>query len=449
MQQIQLLITAKAPLAIARQKIGSSISDVETYIPGSVLRGAIAGLMLRQAQAEEKDFSQEADSDFKTLFIDNQAVFHNAYPAVTEDLRLHSNIRVMPATALSSKNASGFKPKKNGVFDTLIDRFCADAYGQIYDPNCPTDGDRVDPFKGFYSLRYCFVLLIGLLLLADEESSNQASQETLTWVLTSLMRVKQLCYYNHSATSRLLTRVGINRRRGTAEDQVLYSLQVLNETKRKDKQVKDMVFAGSIWICDELAEEFCNYLEQQSQHIRVGGSASRGLGKIEIQPTLVDHQSTVGQRMKDFNAVLKNRWERWTIFGTQPNIDIQTRYFFTLDLQSDAILVEQWQRTMVISPTMLQQAVGRTSGDLQLHASYSSYGYRSGWNTAWGLHKDMELTTDRGSVFLFSIDKSDQAAWETALEDLEIWGIGNATTEGFGQVKVCDEFHNVLREAAV
>ncbi|WP_448600119.1 type III-D CRISPR-associated RAMP protein Csx10 [Thermoleptolyngbya sp.] len=412
MQRIQVLITAKSPLAIARQKTGSSISDVETYISGTVLRGAIAGLMLRQAQAEGTDFANNPESDFKTLFIDNQAIFQNAYPALTEDLRISSEVRVMPATALSSKNASGFKPQKNGVFDTLIDRFCADAYGQVYDPNCPTDGDRVDPFKGFYSI-----------------SKDQ--------------------YSSHSASSRLLTRVGINRRRATAEDQVLYSLQVLNETKRKDDRVEDMVFAGSIWICDELAEEFCHYLERHSQHIRVGGSTSRGLGKIKVQPQLVQHQSKVKQRIDDFNAALKKRWGQWKIFGNQPNIEIQNRCFFTLDLQSDAILVEQWQRTMVISPTMLQQVVGLTSGDLQLHASYSSYSYRSGWNTAWGLPKDLELTTDRGSVYLFSIDEGDRAAWESALENLEIWGIGNAAAEGFGQAKVCDEFHNVLREEAV
>lgn len=412
MQRIQVLITAKAPLAIGRQKTGSSISDVETYIPGTVLRGVIAGLMIRQAQAEGQDFSSDSDSDFKKLFIDNQAIFQNAYPTLTENLGINSEVRVMPATALSSKNASGFRPKKNGVFDTLIDRFCADAYGQIYDPNCPTDGDRVDPFKGFYSI-------------TDE------------------------IYYSHAATSRLLTRVGINRRRATAEDQVLYSLQVLNETKRKEKQVKEMAFTGSIWICDELAEEFCNYLERQSQHVRIGGATSRGLGKIELQSELVQHQSTIGQRIDNFNAVLKERWKQWTIFGNRPNTDIQNRCFFTLNLQSDAILTEQWQRTMVISPALLQQAVGLTNDDLQLHASYSSYGYRSGWNTAWGLHKDMELITDRGSVFLFSINEGDRAAWESALADLEIFGIGNATAEGFGQVKVCDEFHNVLREEAV
>jgi CRISPR-associated protein Csx10 len=412
MKQIQLTITAEAPLAIAQEKTGSSISDTASYIPGTVLRGAIAGLMLRQAQAEGQDFSQEPNSDFKTLFIDNQAIFQNAYPALTDDLQVRSNIRVMPSTALSSKNKSGFKPKKNGVFDTLIDRFCAAAHGRIYDPNCPTDGDRVDACKGLYSV-----------------NNGQ--------------------YQMHSATSRLLTRVGINRRRATAEDQVLYSVQVLNELKQHEDQAANTVFVGNIWVCDELVEGLITYLTGQHGQCRLGGSASRGLGKVELQPVLIKQPSTIESRIDRFNKTLEERWRRWQIFGDVPTESIENRCFFSLDLQSDAILVENWQRTMVISAAMLQQAVGLESGDLKLHQAYSSYGLRSGWNAAWGLPKDNQLITNSGSVFLFSIDKSVQEQWLSKLEDLEIWGIGNATAEGFGQVRVCDDFHNVLREVAV
>ncbi|MCU0527832.1 MAG: CRISPR-associated RAMP protein Csx10 [Elainella sp. Prado103] len=420
MQQIPFIIRAKSPLAIGRQKRDSSISEVEIYIPGTVLRGAIAGQMIRQAQAAGQDFANDPDSDFKCLFIDNQAIFQNAYPALTEDLQLHPEVRVMPVTALSAKNKSGFKSKgKSGVFDTLIDRFCAEAYGQIYDPNDPTDGDRVDGFKGFYSV---------------VKSSDQDQ------------------YFSHAASSRLLTKVGINRRRATSEDKVLYSLQVLNETKQKGDRVEEMAFAGSIWVDNILAEPFRNYLEQQGRSIRIGGGISRGLGKIEIQlmsSEAESSKSTVYQRIDDFNKKLKQRWDRWKFFGSPLQNLLDDRCFFTLDLQSDAILTESWLRTMVISEAMLQQAVNLTTGNLQLHASYSSYGYRAGWNTAWGLHKDMQLTTDRGSVFLFSVDESDRLVWQAALADLEIRGIGHLTAEGFGQIKVCDEFHNVLREEAV
>ncbi|MFM7219074.1 MAG: CRISPR-associated RAMP protein Csx10 [Nodosilinea sp.] len=413
MKQIQLLITAKSPLALGQAKTGSSVSNVEGYIPGTVIRGAIAGTMLRQQQAEGQDFSQASDSDFKTLFIDNQAIFQNAYPALTDQLHLNPDVRVLPATALSAKNSSGFKPKSNGAFDTLIDRFCAEAYGMVYDPNCPVDGGRVDAFKGFYSID------------------------------------KKEHYHSHSTTTRLLTRVGINRRRNTAEDQVLYSTQVLNEFKRKGQSSQAMVFAGKIWVCDALGKSLCDYLHAQPEGFRMGGSTSRGLGKVWLTPKPLESKSTLIHRLNRFNQTLKERWQRWQIFGHSPQEAIAGRCFFTLNLQSDAILTENWLRTIVISEEMLQKAANLRSGDLKLHASYASSSQRSGWNAAWGLPKDGELTTDRGSVYLFSIDETAQENWVAKLEELEIWGIGNLTAEGFGQIKICDDFHNVLREQAV
>jgi CRISPR-associated protein Csx10 len=125
------------------------------------------------------------------------------------------------------------------------------------------------------------------------------------------------------------------------------------------------------------------------------------------------------------------------------------RTFFTIGLQSDAILSEQWQRSTVISAALLQAAVRNLPGEVKLEVAYSSYDYRSGWNSAWGLMKDTELITDRGSVYLFSVDKAHEPAWINALTDLESRGIGDRTMEGFGQVRVCDEFHCISREKAV
>jgi CRISPR-associated protein Csx10 len=84
---------------------------------------------------------------------------------------------------------------------------------------------------------------------------------------------------------------------------------------------------------------------------------------------------------------------------------------------------------------------------LKLHVAYSSYDYRSGWNSAWGLMKDMELIINKGSVYLFSTSKPD--IWFDQLGQLEEKGAGDRTCEGFGQVQVCNQFHLVFREEAV
>jgi CRISPR-associated protein Csx10 len=417
MKRIKVQITAHSPLAIGRQKPGGSISEVETYIPGTVIRGAIAGLMIRDAKAAGRDFAIDPESDFKALFIDGAASFQNAYPAIADvgdSLQVNSEVRVLPATALSAKGKSGFQPKGNGVFDSLIDRYCAEQHGQVYDPSCPVDSGRVDPFKGFYS---CF--------------ENKTA------------------YFSHSVSTRLLTRVGINRNRATAEDQFLYSIQVLNETKRKGDADEPMIFCGSILVKESIAQDFYQYLEHNAKNIRLGGSASRGLGKVSLQLQFTDSESTVGDRLAAFNKSLQVRWQLWRMFDQSKANPATNRTFFTIGLQSDAILSEQWQRSAVVSAALLQAAVGNLPGDLKLEVAYSSYDYRSGWNSAWGLMKDTELITDRGSVYLFSVDKIHEKVWVNALSDLESRGIGDRTMEGFGQVRVCDEFHCVLREEAV
>lgn len=411
MKRINLEIKALSPLAIGKQKPGSSIIETERYIPGSVIRGAVAAHILKFA-----DTPISEGDDFQRLFLgENPAIFQNAYPAsldIDGDIIIQKNVKVLPSTALSSKTKSGFTPEKNGVFDTLIDRFCAEGYGQLYDPNCPNDinDGRVDAFTGFYSE------------LNDE-------------------------YHSHSATTRLLTRVGINRRRATSEDQVLYSIEVLNESQ--DHKKKPVVFTGAVLVVDELAEALQSFLHRYQEYIRLGGAMSRGLGRVEIKASIVESKTQVTNQIQQFNCKLRNRWKEWKIFGTPLEDLPENRTYFTIDLQSDAIFSENWRRTTVISEAMLQQFTGVSDSSLLLHAAYTSYDYLSGWNSAWGLMKDVELITNKGAVYLFSFDVAKEQEWFDALDRLELHGVGERTAEGFGQVRICDNFHLILREEAV
>ena len=410
MKEIQLTITALSPLAIGQQKPGGSISEALNYIPGSVIRGAVASQILREPRVDP----EHPGGDFQALFVDEgSAIFSNAYP--TEE---GQRSQVLPATAVSSKTNPGFKSEKSsnhGVFDTLIDRFCAEKLGHLYDPNCPKDGGRVEPYSGFYS-------------------------------------VKNGKYQSHSVATRLLTRVGINRRRATAQEKVLYSIEAISEKKSvKDEQDKNnwqpSIFSGTIRLENaDLAELLARYVS--SRNLRLGGSASRGLGKVAVRASVHDFQTEIDNRIKAFNTELRDRWQTWSkIFETAQAALPDNHQFFTLNLQSDAILTEQWRRTTVISPSMLCQMAGIDDPELELHATYSSYDYRSGWNAAWGLMKDVELVTNKGAVYLFGTSKLQD--WIPALEKLEQKGVGDRTPEGFGQVQICSEFHHVFRENAV
>lgn len=413
MKRINLEIKALSPLAIGRQKPGGSISEAEKYIPGTVIRGAIAAYIVKRANTPITD-----RDNFHSLFLgENPAIFQNAYPATIEgekQTRIQAQVKVIPATALSSKTKSGFKPKGNGAFDSLIDRFCAECYGHLYDPNCPKDGGRVDISQGIYS-----------------ELNGK--------------------YYSHSATTRLLTRVGLNRRRSTSEEGVLYSIEVLNESQNRGKIEKPVVYTGEILVADELANSLQNLLDNHQEDLRLGGATSRGLGRVKItakspvEAKAAKH--SVEERINQFQNKLQKRWDEWKKIYNQPQEDLlQNRTYFTIDLQSDAILKEKWRRTTVISESMLQEFAGVSDPSLKLHAAYSSYDYLSGWNSAWGLMKDVELITDKGGVYLFSTSQAD--IWMDKLGDLEVRGVGDRTCEGFGQIRVCDEFHLILREEA-
>ncbi|MEH1794045.1 type III-D CRISPR-associated RAMP protein Csx10 [Nostoc sp.] len=449
MKRIKLEITALSPLAIAAKKPGS-VSEAEDHIPGSVIRGAIASQILQLSNQQTPRIAEQnltADGgDFEAFFLgDEPAIFQNAYPAVAKisdesnpnkskpDLIsrvVNDEILVLPATAVSSKTDPGFKPK-NGVFDTLIDRFCADAFNYPYDPSDPESikenaDARVEPYSGFYSC-------------------------------------KDGKYRSHSNSTRFLTRVGINRQRATSQDDILYSIEVLNESFQETPQGQNwhhVVYRSEILVKDaELAKSLTKFINHNSQLFRLGGATSRGLGKVEITAT-IDEDAVTKARIKEFNEQLETRWQLWLVFGEPENKLLDNRTYFTLDLQADAILTENWRRTTVISPKMLCEFVNlddefaqlndeeEKNNFLKLEVAYSSYNYRSGWNSAWGLMKDIELVTNRGSVYLFSINKENEKKWTDKLKDLELNGVGDRTSEGFGQIQICNEFHNVFRENA-
>lgn len=415
MQRIELEIKALSPLAIARYKPGGSISEAVDYIPGTVIRGAMAAQILNESGHQFTNLTENG-GDFQALFLsDNPAIFQNAYPALVINGKIIPQARlddsgVLPTTALSSKNKPGFKTKNNGVFDTLIDRFCAEGYGYPYDPNCPEDGGRVDAADISFYCKF------------DDE------------------------YHSLNANKRLLTRVGINRRRAASEEEILYSVEVLNESQ--DKKQQPVCYRGAILVEDDLAESLRDFIQLRNQNFRLGGSTSRGLGKVEIttkEP--VSAKVDVEQKITNFTKSIQDRWREWRIFGIPLQELSGDRTYFTLDLQSDAILTENWRRTTVISEKMLRQFAKVEDSSLKLEAAYSSYDYLSGWNAAWGLMKDVELITNKGSVYLFSTTQAEP--WIERLGELEMSGLGDRTSEGFGQIQICNQFHLIFREDRV
>jgi len=397
MAQLKVSVTAQSPLCFSERRPGGQFRNSTEFIPGSVLRGAAAGVMLRQGL--------ETDVDFQRLFgvgRPAQAIFRGAYPGE------HS----LPATAMSCKDNSGFRTSEgaHGVYDTLITMLCFEALqppGFLYTPKClqaGCDPGRAEAFSGFYT------------------------------------RTKD-CYTRMSIPQRLLTRVGINRRRMATEPELLYSPVVLTEAWWQGERPVQAQFTGTVWVDDTLAEGLRDVLKSITH---VGSGAARGLGHVLVDcesvssgDDLAERVHLVRQRIGQFQTEFEADWSPLQQLCPAPPVCPQV---FTVNMRSDAILKERdWLPTAVLTADMLRQATGVTGGHLALLRSVSSHDYRGGWHTARRLPKDTELVTRRGSVFVFEVEEVEP--WLEPLTRLEWRGLGERTEEGFGEVTICDAFH--------
>lgn len=411
MERLKLTLRLLSPLCASDRRTAGQFRESAGFVPGSVLRGAVAELMLRDGHRRRD--GRTLSDEFHALFLGARAaVFGNAYPG--ED--------VLPATAMSCKTQAGFRHdpgEHHGVKDTLIKRLCIESLrpaGLLYLPKCEFADCRMrlEQYPGFYR--------------SDGD------------------------YISERVTQRLLTRVAINRRRATAEDQLLYSPIVISEGSWTKHPVRrrhtvsrryNQTDLKSLLVVESRAEILIGYLRQIDH---VGSGTARGLGLVETEVETIsstDELARLRERSERLNSEIKRRWDelkQWPAGCDNPPHSPDTGRYFTIDLYSDAILKERsLLPTNLLSATLLRERCGVEDDSLQLVRAYSGYSYRGGWNSAQGLPKDVDVVTTLGSVFVFWTTQPEK--WEAPLLDLETWGIGERTAEGFGQVRVCDQFH--------
>ena len=395
--ELSIKVTLESPIITGGRKPSGQAAETVQYIRGGLIRGAVANALLADLE------NSEPDDDFKQLFLnDGAGIFRNCYPGVS----------VLPATAIGCKDFSGFIDKKapdnHGIFDTLFQRLVTEKAGLLYHPNCPNcddDDGRVEAKSGFYT-----------------QSKG--------------------CYKQKILNTRLLTRVAINRQRKVAADGLLYHLNAIDPLIMKGEKSKNVRLYGSARVPSALVSKVADTLQKQVQ--RLGGGSSRGLGRVSVKVKKRDDNDTdsLEQRISKFNKEFEKVWGSYSHL---PNVNIGDfdDGYFSVDLQSGAILEQNWQSSMVITEQMLQETTG-CNAEVKLIRSFANYDYVSGWNAAWKLPKETDLVTQMGSVFVFRATDID--AWIPALQTLESKGIGNRREEGFGQILICDRFHLRTRE---
>jgi CRISPR-associated protein Csx10 len=345
-------------------------------------------------------------------------------------------VRPLPATAIQPKGEDEF------ICDTLVARVCWEKQQPAALIYGPTDEDgRAWEAAGskYYTLR-------------DE------------------------ALYTRSVTQRVLTRVAINRRRGTAEDQRLYSPLVLSEvthvpdepkpvrywcdpelpndkkqddqTEKKKSDLHSTQFLGTLCIHPE---DETAVLPALKEITHLGGRQTTGLGAVcmTYEKETPETAAAIKGRITALTERFKEQATLYNDLVSDPDGEawangIQPGSIFTINLLSPAILLDQgWLPTNELNATMLKALTGI---DATLLRAFTTTTIIGGWNVKWQRPKPTTVAAVAGSVFVFQASSELDDAACKALAKLQLDGIGERCPEGYGQVRICDEFHLIQPE---
>ncbi len=381
MQMLHFQIEALAPLAFPERKPGVQFNKSLPYVPGAAIYGALG------QQFGPECFDAEL---FRSLRC------HNAYPCHSDD----SWVRPLPITASQPKGAE----RDTQPIDTLIERICWERQQPAALIYAPTDADG-RPWEGCGSKFYTF---------------NR----------------HQVAY--REVQQRLLTRVAINRQRGTAQESRLYSPLAISEVNEQDTGRVPTLFLGSLIVPDKYMQDVSDTLITISH---LGGRQTSGLGAVRVRlipPSPPDEPAEIMKRVEQLTRAFQDQVQRYIDFGGTP-WPIGDTTIFTVNLLADTILLEHgWLPTQIYSPIQLAADTGIQATLLRAFTTTKPIG---GWHTLWQRPKQVETAVVMGGLYVFASDRPLDTHACIRLAQLQLDGIGERREEGFGQIRICDDFH--------
>ncbi len=419
MIRLEVEITPRSPLLIGSDRTYGFYNETRRYLPGSALRGTLAGLLLEGCTRPEylEDHEQCPDKDnchFYTIFCRQPSpLFENCYPTRTD-----GPTYPLPLTARTCKYYDGFPPhgvagswrKRHGVYDILVRQFVFEraldagvALPFLYEPRCPECGQGVKPRAGFYG--------------RDEDR-----------------------YYQVEVSLGRTSRTAINRGRAVAQDRMLYTLEVIQppwpaaDTRCDPDPLPYTALRGSVLI-DEGRKEL---LKQVLPLVRrLGSGRSRGLGQVSVAVGKNETSSLMSlqERLAALNDKINEEWAFYRKLN--PDFPPAEGWFFTVDLLAPAFLTSHGLPTT----TLEADELGLAEEGIELVRAFARHEAIGGWLMGAGLPRSTELSTAMGSVFLYRVRGLGQDELQDALTRLERRGVGRERERGFGQVQVCSPFH--------
>lgn len=234
MKRLKITLTAKSPVAIGEwMTTRSNVRESLSYIPGGVLRGALAQAVLEllgkhnTSKRRLSDANAELQQAFECAFGKDGARFSFLMPFGEDWIPA-------PATALFNKQ------KDQYLYDTLF----ALIRGAPYEMLCPETGERLERGRGY-------------LIRESGEWRKPKPLRKTTFV-----------------------RVGLNRATEAAEEGVLYAIEAIEPPAEFTGYVDFP--AGN---CAQAFQTILDALRWRDDKItlRIGSARSRGFGEVELK----------------------------------------------------------------------------------------------------------------------------------------------------------------------
>ncbi|MEH1966535.1 type III-D CRISPR-associated RAMP protein Csx10 [Nostoc sp.] len=363
MKVITFSVRTQQPL-LATSFEGDPNSDVSySYIPGSMVRGAVIRRYMKQHGLSELDLAKD---DVKRLFFDgNSTCYLNAYLQSNEGKRTLP----VPRSWFQGKNAELTDESPLRVDDFSLDR-----------------GDELENPKpvgeGFWT--------------TERGSIN---------------------YYTEKR------RINIHNQRDRKKGR---STQGEGEIFRYEAIDSEQTFQAVILCRSETDAQVIRDLLEKSSDIWLGGSQSAGYGHTKIT--------------KITNIIDAHAWNEVNI--PVDDDDRTDRDFLTVTLLSDLILRDDWGQYAIIPPStkheisvpLTRELQKILSGEIQPIRCFTSSTIVGGFNRKWGLPLPTVPALAAGSVFVFELENFSLTPEQ--IQAIEIKGIGERRTEGFGRVAI-------------
>lgn len=384
MSTLRLNLLLLSPTCVGRQPTApGQIAETHSYISGTALRGAIAGLLLAGRRPEQLPDQQRAW--FTHAMIEEQVRFGNAHP-FSRDGRTW----IVPGTAWSDKRNGGWSGEQNkpGITDVL--------------PALLRDEDTGD-----------------LDRISDEFVLEPRGPR---WKGIPVRR-------------RLISRTAIAETggspvggRGTAADGLLYSFEAL-ETRQE--------FSAAIDGPDMLIDTLQSLLPRNTV-LRIGQGRSRGLGQVQVTDTTI-----VPEEMRDAGQLAATA----SAFCQAVANDDPEYLYLPVTLEADMLLRDNYLIPCAsgeVAVTLSRYMRNPVPPSMELFYAVQDTRWIGGWDDVRRLPRSPQLTVAQGSVWVYRVVKAelDQAvAWWLAAERA---GLGERVAEGFGRVRLFHRLHEEI-----